>query len=586
MIKSWTVGPLILAVGLSGLWKLARRSSFRLRQATASILELWRRLQGADRFAAAVTLMALATLSLHIMIGGLAPDCSQDAIWYHLSVPGQWAITGEAGMYTHVLQSTFTLAIEAVYAGLLLYFDEIMCSSLYAMTLVIALWLWVLISYLAVGVRPALLVAALIPFLLATNIAIAPIFAGNDVFVLVCLMLTLCALIKPLETGAAPTFGESTLIGTLLGFATVCKIVALVFWPPLLCAYFCYLMLLKGKWRDGSLALLGVSLSILVMFAPWLVRAFAYCGNPLIIISQSIFPLHEEYLPVLRGYDLEPRFYSLNIEGLKQAMAHGIPIKLNLLQSEKNCLYLLAPLAAAICLFFRQAKWRIQSLGILCCFASLIILRGRNELLRYFALFFGLAVMLMARMCQLLEQKLKQGVITVLLLLFLTASSATYFSRQILWGNYSTINWPYRPVLTAEDRLEWAGKTENGWLYLGCQAIQPFLPQDATVLLADIHGSYYLKRKAVWGGYSSGSPQLDWWREFTTEEILHDLVKRKIDHVLYANKASIDPRIQTLAEEGKLLPIELDNAPGSCLEQWRLWRVNPASTPPLQQSAK
>ncbi|MCX7048961.1 MAG: hypothetical protein NTX50_26175 [Candidatus Sumerlaeota bacterium] len=84
----------------------------RMRALQAQVRGFWRNLGCWEKTAGGGLGVFAALMVVNIMIGMMAPDMCQDAaMWYHLPVPGQWAITGRTEAFPWVFWSSLPLAL-------------------------------------------------------------------------------------------------------------------------------------------------------------------------------------------------------------------------------------------------------------------------------------------------------------------------------------------------------------------------------------------------------------------------------------------------------------------------------------------
>jgi hypothetical protein len=136
-------------------------------------------------------------------------------------------------------------------------------------------------------------------------------------------------------------------------------------------------------------------------------------------------------------------------------------------------------------------------------------------------------------------------------------------------GNFRTINWPYRPILTQSDRLQWAAKTEFGHYYTVGEKLQSVLPNNAVILTPDMRGPYYLRRKAYWADFSCGKILNDWWGEMGTKDAHQIMLERGVTHLLVRQTIRTDTRILEMYRLGLIELIDVEGMD----ERWKLYLV-------------
>jgi hypothetical protein len=143
-----------------------------------------------------------------------------------------------------------------------------------------------------------------------------------------------------------------------------------------------------------------------------------------------------------------------------------------------------------------------------------------------------------------------------------------YTRQQITFASIPAVHWPFRPVVTTEDRLQWLEHTADGLHSEYYQMLDEALPRDAFVLLPDSRGPFYLNRKAAWCDYFTCPMLDDWWRGMDHHEAHADLRARGITHIV-TEIEPIDARILAMDAEGLIMRLDIAGLPAN----WRVWAV-------------
>ncbi|CAN5479676.1 hypothetical protein BH09SUM1_BH09SUM1_28750 [soil metagenome] len=561
VLYTWLLWPIVIALAVMGWW--VRRH------------EGWPRCVAdrqprAIRVASAIVCAGMLVGALHVIVGGLAPDAGQDAMWYHLSVPAQWVMRHELTMFSNVMPSTYMLAADAPYAAMLMVGDEIFCTSVYAQISLIATAWFVLCAWRIGGARAALGVAALVPALYLPLFIRAPVSAMTDMICGWWMGAACWMLLRPSLEGRSIAPKEWIMAGALLGTSIGGKLFTAGFAAPMMAV-----VAVTAIFRREPRAVTGplmAGLAIVAMILPWVFRGLVNgvpgAGNPVAYVAPGLFPANPEFAPALAGYDLDPRFYG----AIGEMLTTGMMMKIRMIGSEIDPLFLMV-LLAGLCLLLAARNWRERSQGaiVLCCYACFLPIRGNNEIVRYFGLGYLLAAPAIAYCFVYAQRHTNARTFSALVLVLFCGSMASGAARQYRWGRQPTINWPYHPVVTESAKDEWLAKTEIGGYHRSLVAAQEAIPRDATVVLMQCPSPYYLNRRAYWTDYCRGSVDLlhHWWRDAPTPAgrfaILRD---RKIDYLLSTSVEEKQDEILELQALGYLNEIVPAGEP-----TYRLWKL-------------
>lgn len=546
-----------------------------------------------------------ALMSANALAGSLAPDLTHDAMWYHLALAGQWALRGGVPMFSHQLHSVLTLPVETIYAGILLYADEIVCTCFYAQATLILLWTLPVVAAAAcaaamqagmpllrnapraTAARAALWCAASVVGLLAANIAIAPVSTKND-NIAALLMLHGALLIFPSliaqQTAAAPARRSWLAGGILLGAAVCAKLVTAAFLAPFALAAMAQSVMRNGL-RPAARMAAWLAAGAALAWLPWLARGFMFSGNPIYPLAADWFPLNPEYMPALKTARACITFYAGSMDGL-HALLTDVPVKIGIMMTDNDGLFLLLLVAASVCLGARDAQWQWYGASLFMLYPVFFALSGYNNVARFFRMSYPLAApafgllfgMINARYAR--DRRLGLGAAACAVIL--AATAYTYASRQIRWGASSTIQWPYHPILDEAGKRRYAANMETGFHYLALSDMRPLIPQDANVLLADCRYPYYLKRRCFWNDEVCGNILDSWQQGLSPAAMGRDLARLGITHAAALDQTGHDKRLTGLESAGILSPI----ANGNGQTTWRLWKVNSPGDSITQEDGK
>jgi hypothetical protein len=486
---------------------------------------------------------------LIIVSGSMVPDMSHDSMWYHLSVPQQWAFEGRIRPLPDVMPSCYPLAVEAFYAILLPIGGEIACTLFYGICFLLLLMV-VGIGARELCPRGALAAAVLwIPLLAATRAA--PIPAGNDM--LAALFLLSGALLLWPWNGGLPAWRMAFMAGATWGLATAAKPVCVGFWPLLLgAAILTWQAPWRGRLRLGAL----VAGSAAVGYLPWLLIGVGSSGLPVFPLGGSIFPIRNEYLPTWETSRRLNSTYPLTLAGLLESVTVGLPHKIHLASRVGSVLTFLTPLVAGVALALGTGIMRWTGLLVLLPYAASILLQGHNEVLRYYGVLFPLGVLPAAALMERARGHTRHYPMLVGLLAL--ASMGSWARNQHQVANFRTIQWDYLPILTEARRNEYATRTETGGYFQAFAAMRHLIPPTERVFLPDCKYPFYLHRPALWNDEAVEPGIRHRWMMMTPEEAIA-LIRSENLRWLILMEPALPERTPTesLVRRGILQPVDL-----------------------------
>jgi hypothetical protein len=460
------------------------------------------------------TLVGACVLAgVNVSLNALAPDCQMDSLWYHLSLARSWVEWDHFGAYAAVFPSNYSLLHSVLYAVALVCGDEIHCSLIYGLCGFVCFVVAAGYAGLWFGLRAGLWTWYLCATAFAAHVWFAPVHAGADLPVAMFStagMLTALHVVSHGMRGDRPglTGREARrlwlLSGFLLGCALATKITTLGYFivPWLgLCGW--------AFWKRPDLrrAMPGALALTVLPFVPWALRSgFHGCGNPL-------YPLAREWLPVREGWEVllrSPGHLSIfhpSLSGLAQAL-QMFPEKIHYMSHTRSPGFIIH--AAVIAgLLARRPVVRATGAVVLLQWAAQFWTTGFNELARYFAqcfpMVFPVAGWALVRFGE--WERVSRAVRALSLAAFAVLVGLPYVQRQIECGAHGKVPWPYRPILTVEDKRAYLSGREcdlvNYPLY---EWINAHTPRDAVILMGNIGFPFYIERRYLWA-----DPGLDYF---------------------------------------------------------------------------
>lgn len=573
ILGAWRLG-LLDVDGLSG-WRAAvahRRRSLEQTWATAPTL---------DRWLVAIGAVPLVAMAVTVFVGALAPDLGQDSLWYHLSVPGQWLHTGRAAMVPGAFPSLYTLGFESVYTAILGLTgnDTIVCGHV-GMCVVVNIALPVVAGFHWGGVRGGAVALAFVPGLIGGLNGLPPVGAKHDAAASLMLAVSVWIVIRVIDERRGPTFREGATLAWISALAVAGKLTVALFWAPVVGAAMVSAMVMAdGRWRILG-AWLAVVVASLAIYAPWLVRAWLECGNPLVQLSPTAFAVAPDFFHARDEMLRLPRLYGL---GEWSAALQALPHSLNTNAVEGFVFVFVLPVAALVPMVIARSPGpRVAGVVVACWLVVFTFLRGASETARYFAVCYPAAAPAVGCLCAQIGLRLSPRWLVVACALLMASSLSYAAKRHARWSSYSTIQWKYVPLVLDADRRAWASGAENAMMYAPLLDARPSIPRDAYVAVLGLPSPYYLDRRAEWSDFALPPLLHRWWGvaggpgAMNADAALADLHRRGITHVLAATPGNAtDPRLQSLIERGALQPIAMKGeASGGAL-----WSVaSPTST--------
>lgn len=534
--------------------------------------EEWRLLPAVEKGLCAVVGVWIVIFSIHHVIGGLSPDMGDDAVWYHLTVPGQWVLTGKASAFPYLMSSNHPLAMEALYAALLSFGDEILCSSLYAQA-TLALFFGALVyTARVVGARKAAWFAATGWVFYGIIKVTVTGGAANDNLAALLMFVGLTLLLDPLREGEPPlSKGRAALAGILVGGSSAAKMVTTGYWPVAAAVVFFLL------WRRGmDRRALGIRLGLFAagaaaVYSPWALRAWMGCGNPLFPFGVRWIPMRPGWEEVARGAATVWPLYPLTLDGLLEAFGTGLRFKARLAMTSLDVMAGIVAITLAGSLFRRDPYRRAIAWTLLFCLSLTLWIDCKNEVLRFYGVAYPLALPAFALLLGEILSPLGNRTRALMLILMMAGGMFTHVKHVAQWTNMRTMQWEFRPVVTRTQRDRRARIAEHGDSYRGGEQVRERLPADAILFAPDINFPYYLKRVMVW---SENMELIDrFWAGKDADGVRQFLLDGGFTHLFLRNRYD-DPRVVELSARGDLIPIPLTEEPSS---RWRLFRV---SVPP------
>jgi hypothetical protein len=563
-VAAWV---LLAGLILGGCWRLLRNAPTLPASQRCALSERWKELPALMKLTAAFTAFLPGALAVNILIGALAPDVQRDSLWYHLTLPVQWLLRGDVAMLTYTMPSTYTLLVEALYTLLLPLDDTLFITAFIAQIHLLTIAVFLAIGWRFGGGGGLLLTAAIAPFAYASSFAYAPIPSKPDPVTVFLLGVGWWRFAAMLDHVEEPRAREVFLAGVICSGAVMAKLSSLLLLMPL---GLCFLVVIGQRLRSPvrfMRIVAAATLGGLLVAAPWLIRAAIYSGNPVIHVARGILPVSEEFLPALRGYDVVPMFHPLTADGIRMALTESLPMRLLVASASLNILFFIIPVASAVSLASRMKSVRMTGLGFLLAYLIWVpLLYGKGEELRYFGVGALAAAPALAGFGAEISRRVRRELLPILSLAFVIATGGSYARQQITFATIPTVNWPFRPVVTTHDRLQWLKPTADGLRSHYYREVGRALPRDAHVLLPDSRGPFYLNRKAEWCDYFTCPMLDDWWRGMDHIQAHADLQARGITHILTESK-TLDPRIDAMAADNLIVRLPMESIP----DDWALW---------------
>ncbi|MCE5230167.1 hypothetical protein LLG95_11285 [bacterium] len=488
-------------------------------------------LQPGERNILIIVAVIYLLLNLNILIGGMVPSMGQDTLWYHLSVPVQWTLTGKAAAFPYVMPSNYALGMEAIYSALLLFSNEILCSMIYCQVVMVLLAGMAIAAYRYAGWIGALIVMGCIaPF----TTTLAPVPPANDSAAVLLLLIGFVRLADSIKYDRSGIHHD-LLTGFFLGSAIAVKLTSIIFVAPMI-FFWAVFSWNRIRIRRVILALVLFGAGMFAAYAPWSVRGFQYCGNPVFPLAKSIFPVRPEYEAMQAASARLNASYPLTPKGIYDAVL-GLPDKINYLLTGSDVMFWLVLLTAISLPFNKQKHIRFMGWTLLGFYGGFLIMRGHNEVGRYFGMGYpvsapAIAIAFAIVISQMKQQSRALQILAPVFTVVLIASATGIYARnQIKQAKWTVFQWQFKPVVTQQAIDDFARHAEirNYILY---SKLQNVIESDARVFLADEVYPYYLKRKCIWGDEVAITAFQKSWSGKTADEMDEWLKSRNVQYVL------------------------------------------------------
>lgn len=507
-----------------------------------------------------IALIIYFALNMNVLIGGMCPNMGQDTLWYHLSVPIQWALTGKAAAFPYVMPSNYPLGMEAIYSAILLVSNEILCSMIYCQVVMVLLAAMVVAAFRYASWPGALIVMGCIAPFTTTG---APVPPANDSSAALLLLVGFVRLGDSLKNTRAG-IDDNLLTGFILGSAIAVKLTSIIFIAPMIFFWFVFSMgQLRFQCLAATLILFGAG--IFIAYAPWGVRGFAYCGNPVFPLAKSVFPVKPEYQGMAEASARLNNSYPLTLSGIQKAVS-DLPEKINYLLTASDVMFWLMLMTAFALIFHKTKAARFFGWTLLAFYGGFLIMKGHNEVGRYFSIGYPVAAPGIAIAFVLLIGQMKYHYRVLFTLVLISAATGIYLSKQITQANWTTIQWKFRPVLTRQAIERYAEHAEFGHNYLFYSKLRTLIEPDARVFLADEMHPYYLKRQCLWGDEVTILPFQQSWSAKTPAQMHEYLTELNMKYVVCL-KNDI-PLFHQMEESKMLRPIQFESAYSNKLGFW------------------
>lgn len=497
-----------------------------------------------------------------LIIGAAAPDFSQDSMWYHLTIPRAWVHRGFIAAFPLNMPSNYALGFETLFAGILLFSNEISCSLLSTQVAIIVMLTIIAASARLYGKRAGWIAATLAPTLFAASVFRIPSPASNDVAAMLTMLLALLLLADPDKTspGYPGSWRTALLAGALAGIAFTFKIITAGFLLP----FVLWMMLSTISRRtkrnhnpnsSGPIPyFIAFAAAVALTYSPWALRNIFYgCGNPLFPFGRNLLPYRPEYANVMQQSENLNQIFSLTPSGIADAF-RTLPHRMQFFSSSADMVAPVLVLFMLLGLLLTKGTTRRIAIALLLQCLALVMINGSNEIVRYFSLCYPSAIILAAGLIILVwNQRPEIRRILAMSIAIATVGSAfSFWTRQIRWISYPSIAWPGHPVLTQKSREAYGrNKEAGGPLMEPLRAITEILPRNAKVLMPDCPYPFYLNRYYLWSCEVSPPILTYSWKGLDATGAAKWLRDNAITHILFINPPN-DKRIQQLISLGAL----------------------------------
>ncbi len=574
------------------LWLHTQRQWGRITSNLILAYRLLRRRIRQSTFVTRVTVVlivfVLFGISMNILVGGLMPDFGHDSMWYHLSVPGQWAISGQCLVMPYVFPSNYPLALESITAGILTFSNEILACALNA-CITMMLLLTIIGAAGKYCPRHALLpIAALFVPVMAKAFAIAPIGVKND---RMAAWVTLLAFVKGYEififrsrrAGYLNAIGA----GYLAALAVASKVLTIAYIGPFMVVFALqYLLRRKPPVMKFCLLIVCLYAGVFIAYTPWLARCMQYTGDPLFPFAPGELrpmanPFQVSYAAIESVNDMHDLETVEDVKTIIQAslaIFHGAFINNDTAMS-----LFFVTIILGLFLAPRRLHWQVLLL-LWFCWVPLLV-KGYMNVARYFAICYPMSFLLFGYIIHRICGRFRPRFRALFLITILAAASFNYIVTQWKIAGFETVQGTFHPMVTRASFERMASHAEKG-SPLVYEKIRDHIPEDATVLVVDNTYPYYLKRRAVWADevvHKLNPSPLPWknhserdvyqgeYRDYLwyLPPISEYLQKNRIEYVIFSHEP--EEVMQDLIEANILrrIPVDLESKDSD----WSLWGV-------------
>lgn len=501
---------------------------FRSRRAALPSAGKWD-LTSADKILFGIALIIFVLLNMNVLVGGMHPNMGQDALWYHLSVPIQWTLTGKAEAFPYVMPSNYALGVEAVYSALLLFSDEILCSMIYCQVAMVLLAGMAIASHRFAGWAGATIVMGCIaPF----TTTLAPVPPANDSAATLLLLIGFIRIADSIRSDGGRIY-DGMLTGFILGSAIAIKLTSIIFCAPTI-FFWGVFSLGRPRLNRFALTLIVFAAGIVLAYAPWAVRGAQYSGDPVFPLAKKTFPVRPEYQVMADQSERLNNSYPLTITGIRDALI-GVPDKIVYFRSD--VMFWLMPLTVLTLILDRRGFARFLGWSMAGFYGGFLIMKGGSEVGRYFGIGYPISAPAIGIAFALLYDQMKQQrrafriLAPSFLMVLISSAAGTYVFNQIKQASWPVFQWKFKPIVSRQAIDEFARHAEirNYILY---SKLKNVIEPDARVFLADEVYPYYLKRKCIWGDEVTIMAFQKSWSDKTPEQMHKYLMNQNVKYLI------------------------------------------------------
>ncbi len=507
------------------------------RRVRGTFRQLWSR-RGVLRRAPWVPIIPVFLMAANVVVGGLHHDMHQDPLWYHLSLPGQWALTSRLDVFPWQMNSVMPLSCEALSTVWYMIGGGVAITIFYA---VATAWLLMGILILGwdLGRRPGIWTAAAFALLYGSLSAIAPIPSKNDNLAAILMLgsavlqwelhLRLYGRGNPKIPSALFVLSIAGTIGLLVGGSISAKLTSALLIAAVVLMALGLLVVVRPRLCFPA-TVIGMT-GMFLAWLPFIIRNGSLGISPLHPIGSSLFPGNSLLEPALT-ISATHQVYPLNSSGL-MAMIGDFPGKAFLTLAARD---VVLPVLL-IALLLGPIQWRQPPVlsGWVCIVGSLVAfawMKGHNNIGRYLLTNYPLALPVIVWMGREFFRRSRPQLAGLIGMLFLCIGTHAYWSKQWEWANVHTIQWRFRPELSDAEAGRVAAFREKGFAYDIFRDVKHWIPEDGIVLLADSVYPFYLERRAIWADEASGPLIPDWLGKRSSTEWGSVVRSQGITHVV------------------------------------------------------